>query len=237
MNREAAVDRLYDLLADLERRLGGYRRLSDCDGYMDWPERGVYFFFAADETRADDDLPRVTRVGTHAVSGDSGASLWNRLRDHRGTFSGNHADGGNHRGSVFRLRVGEAFVRRDGLQSEYPYWGEGSSAPADGVRDEEHPMEQRVSDYIRNLPLLWLEVDDEPGPDSDRAYLERNAIALLSNVDDDAIDARDDGWLGAHSASSRIRNSGLWNVDHVDESFDPAFLDRLEQYVRGMDRV
>lgn len=42
-------------------------------------------------------------------------------------------------------------------------------------------MERRVSDYLRQLPFLWVDVPDEPGPESDRAYLERNAIALLSN--------------------------------------------------------
>lgn len=234
MTRTTDVDRFYDLMAELRRRVGGYRYLSDCTGYMDWPDRGVYFFFAADETRDGGDQPRITRVGTHAVSEGAGTSLWSRLRGHRGTFSGDHADGGNHRGSVFRLRVGEALIARNELEDEYPRWAEGSSAPESGVRDQEYPMEQRVSDYIRNLPLLWLAVDDEPGPDSDRAYLERNAIALLSNVSADAIDPRSGEWLGTDSKSSEIRESGLWNVDHVNEACDPAFLDLLEQYVEGM---
>jgi hypothetical protein len=30
------------------------------------------------------------------------------------------------------------------------------------------------------MPFLWLAADDDPGPSSQRAYIERNAIALLS---------------------------------------------------------
>jgi hypothetical protein len=115
---------------------------------MDWPERGVYFFFSTDERRAETNQLRVTRVGTHAVSSGSGTSLWNRLRTHRGANSGTYGGGGNHRGSVFRKRVGEALIARHGLGDEYPHWGVGSSADRER-RLAEHDLEARVSDYIR----------------------------------------------------------------------------------------
>jgi hypothetical protein len=226
MSRTEDLNRLYQLLDRLERNVGGTQQLKDCHGYMDWPDRGVYFFFAADERRAHSSALRLTRVGTHAVSTGSGTTLWNRLRTHRGALSGSYEGGGNHRGSVFRERVGEALVERHGLHDEYPEWGDGSSADRD-LRLQELNLEQRVSDYIRELPFLWVDVDDEPGPGSDRAYIERNAIALASNYGSEPIDPRTEGWLGHDSPSEKIRGSGLWNVDHVDESSDPAFLDRL----------
>ena len=43
------------------------------------------------------------------------------------------------------------------------------------------------------------------------------------------MDPPSDGWLGRHAASERVRASGLWNSDHVDEPCDPSFLDRLER--------
>jgi len=147
-------------------------RKATCDGYMDWPDRGVYFFFATDERQTDTDQLRLTRVGTHAVSRGSGTSLWTRLRTHRGALSGTYEGGGNHRGSVFRERVGEAMVERHALHDEYPEWGDGSSAGRD-LRLEELEMERRVSDYVRKLPFLWVSIDDEPGPESNRSYLER----------------------------------------------------------------
>ena len=42
-------------------------------------------------------------------------------------------------------------------------------------------LKGKVSDIIREMPFLWLEVDDPPGRDSLRGYIESNSIALLSN--------------------------------------------------------
>jgi len=230
MSRRSDLDRLYDLLDRLEDNVGGKQRLGDCTGYMDWPERGVYFFFADDETRNATDQLRLTRIGTHAVSTESGTSLWNRLRTHRGANSGTYEDGGNHRGSVFRKRVGEAMIERGDLHDEYPHWGEGSSAGRDR-RLAELKHERRVSEYVRDLPFLWVNVGDEPGPDSDRAYIERNAIALVSNYQKEPLDPRVEEWLGHDNPRGRIAESGLWNIDHVDKHYDPAFLDRLAEAV------
>ena len=230
MTRKRDIERLYRLLEELEEIVGGKQKLKDCTGYMDWPDRGVYVFFAPDEYRGSGDQLRVTRIGTHAVSEGSSTSLWDRLRTHRGAKRGTYEGGGNHRGSVFRKRVGEAFVERESLNDEYPHWGEGSSAKRERRLDELE-MERRVSDYLRDLPFLWLNVNDEPSADSQRAYIERNMIALLSNYQRDTVDARSDGWLGKHSRSEKIRKSGLWNVNHVDEEYDEGFLDRLESAI------
>nr|WP_299262426.1 hypothetical protein [Halorientalis sp.] len=54
MARENDLNRLYDLLTELEDRVDGKQRLGDCTGYMDWPERGVYFVFSHDERRDRD---------------------------------------------------------------------------------------------------------------------------------------------------------------------------------------
>ncbi|MFB6299620.1 MAG: hypothetical protein ABEH65_05100 [Halobacteriales archaeon] len=88
MAREDDIDRFYALLEELDRQVDGPYKLKDCTGYMDWPERGVYFFFEPGETRATTERLRVTRVGTHAVSTGSGTSLWDRLKQHYGTGSG-----------------------------------------------------------------------------------------------------------------------------------------------------
>lgn len=224
MSREDDIERLYTLLDQLEEQVGGKQRLDDCTGYMDWPDRGVYFFFTKD-------AERLSRVGTHAVSEGSGTKLWDRLRTHRGANSGTYEGGGNHRGSVFRKEVGRSLINKHGLHDDYPDWGDGSTAKRE-LRLSELDMEQRVSEYIRDLPFLWLNVDDEPSADSDRAYLERNTIALLSNYQKQSLDPQPTEWLGTHSRSQEIQESGLWNVNHVEESYDPAFLDLFEEQVR-----
>ena len=234
--RQRDLDRFYDLLHDLEQRVGGTRKLKNCTGYMDWPDRGVYFFAEPGETRDSSGQMRVTRVGTHAVSEGSSTSLWDRLKQHYGTGSGssNHPHGGNHRGSVYRKRVGEAIIEKHDLHDDYPDWDKRwSSIDRDRseVRDEEYILERRVSTYIREQPFLWVDVDDEPSADSDRAFIEQNAIALLSNFDDQMVDPRDDGWLGKYSRSREIRESGLWNVNHVEELYELDFLSMLEDAV------
>ena len=49
-------------MEELEKIIGGKRTLSNCDGSMEWPKRGVYFFFEEGEFRENDEL-RVVRVG------------------------------------------------------------------------------------------------------------------------------------------------------------------------------
>jgi hypothetical protein len=82
------------------------------------------------------------------------------------------------------------------------------------------------------MPFLWLEVADKPGPQSMRKYIERNAIGLLSNYNRPVIDGPSHDWLGQYCANDKVRESGLWNVDHVDEQYDPAFLRCLEGLIK-----
>ena len=222
----------YSILDRLEKESGGARKLSDCSGRMDWPKRGVYFFRESDEDRVDTGTgPRIVRVGTHALKVGSSTRLWTRLSQHRGQPS---TGGGNHRGSIFRLIVGTALASREGFES--PTWGDGSTANRE-VRDSEYDLECKVSKVIGDMTFLWLSIADDAGPESQRGYIERNAIALLSNYGRGPLDQPSQGWLGHHCNRERVRNSGLWNSNHVDERYDPAFLDRLDQFVSVADRV
>ena len=106
-------------------------------------------------------------------------------------------------------------------------WGQGSSAKRE-IREQEKWLERKVSDVIRAMPFLWLRIEDEPGPGSLRGYIERNAIALLSNYARPPLDPASGAWLGRHCDRQRVRESGLWNQNHVDERCDVAFLQVLE---------
>ena len=112
MSRRADIGAFYKILDELRDRVGGYRLLRDCTGKSGWPQRGLYFFFDDGELRERSKQPRVVRVGTHAVTATSKTTLWNRLHTHRGRAGG----GGNHRGSIFRRRIGEALI----ATSRYP---------------------------------------------------------------------------------------------------------------------
>jgi hypothetical protein len=195
------VVRFYEILSIMERQYGGKRMLADCDARMPWPKRGVYFFFEPGELRSDSGGElRVVRVGTHAVSTGSKSMLWGRLSQHRG---------GNHRGSVFRLLVGAAMATRN-QQLATPTWGKGQSAQK-SIREREEDLEREVSRYIGRMPFLWVEADDTPSSESVRAYIERNAIAMLSNVTtvtSKVIDPCSPAWLGLCCPSENVRTSG-----------------------------
>ncbi len=227
-SRLTDLNRFYEILKKIEQKTGGKRILNDCNARMNCPRRGIYFFFEKGESRQNEREPRVARIGTHAVSANAKSTLWRRLKAHKGRDGGKHEGGGNHRGSIFRLHVGTAIINREGLS--FDSWGIGSSGGAD-LRDKEHPLEIRVSETIRSMPFLWLEADDDLGPNSIRKYIERNSIALLSNFNRESIDPPSPGWLGQYCSNEKVRKSGLWNVDHVDEGYDTAFLEVLSRLV------
>ena len=84
MSKRDDLIAFYALMEKLERR--GKRRLSEADGSMIWPNKGVYFFFEPGEDRScSGQGSRVVRVGTHGLTASSDSSLWQRLRQHRGT--------------------------------------------------------------------------------------------------------------------------------------------------------
>lgn len=237
MSRLADVRQFYVLMDVLRQRVGGATTLRKCNGRLSWPSRGVYFFLEPGEHRTQSGTAeRVVRVGTHALTASSRTSLWNRLSLHAGSRA---SGSGNHRGSIFRLLVGEASKTKTGA-SEPKSWGIGShpgvaadrlGLTAADVRARERELEVSVSQYIVNLPFLFVAAEDEPGPSSIRGAIERNSIALLSNYHRDTVDPASPEWLGRYSARERVRESGLWNNNYVDEAYDPDYLQILERAV------
>jgi hypothetical protein len=218
-DRENDRRRLHDLLDQLADQQGGRRRLAECHGRLGWPSHGVYFFYEDGETTTDG-RPRVVRVGTHALTTTSRTTLWQRLRQHRGAVGGRNPGRGDHRGSIFRLHVGAALIRRDRLPDELlASW----LAQKPATRHPHEPeVERAVSAIITAMPFTWLAVPNASDGRSARGDIERNAIALLAHSSSSA------GWLGRRATSSAVRASGLWNVNHVNEPYDRGFLDRLE---------
>ncbi len=239
MNRLGDLLRFYDLLDRLSHQIGGPRQLAESTGRHRWPERGVYFFFEPGEMRLDTGKgPRVVRVGTHAITNESRTTLWSRLSQHRGN-AGNK--GGNHRGSVFRGLVGAA-LQAKAASPAVRSWGHKQDArnaslslglSLETLQAEERPVEVAVSQYIGGMPFLWIAVPDRPGTGSDRSTIERGAISLLSNWERPPLDPPSETWLGLLSDRDRVSGSGLWNVQHVAEDYDPAFLQLLEERVRA----
>jgi hypothetical protein len=228
-SRAEDLAQFYELLRKVRDHLGGTPYLRDLHGRFNWPQKGVYFFFQEDELRSGEFREsRVVRVGTHAVSIGSKSTLWNRLRAHKGTGNGL----GNHRGSIFRLHVGASMIIQGGLQERYPHWGIGQYA-APVIRDCEADLERAVSEYIGRMRVLWVGIYDTPSSHSDRAYIEQNSIGLLAGQEG-PTDTASPSWLGNHSPILAIRKSSLWNVNYVNGTYSPAFLNIFSRYVNMM---
>lgn len=241
MSRLADLVRFYSLLDRLDQHLGGTRTLATFDRFRDWPDRGLYLFFEPSEVRQESGSgPRIVRVGTHALAAGSRSTLRQRLGQHRGQASG----GGNHRGSIFRLLIGQALMAR-GKLAHCNSWGvKGDAGKASvaldikraDLADAEAAVERAVTDYVGAMPFLWIDVNDEPGPNSLRGIIERNSIALLSNHGRTILDAPSPHWLGYSSDRPLVRGSGLWNQRHVEETHDPMFLEVLEEMIQKTGR-
>lgn len=222
-HRSEAIERLYELFSALVKETG-FNTLEDVV-QTQLPKQGLYFFFDEHEpSKYSTRLPRLVRVGTHAVSAGSKATLRTRLRAHLGLAAG----GGNHRASIFRLHVGRALIERSGMHERFPDWGKGQSAER-SISETEAELEKEVSAYIKKLRLLYLPIADEAGKRSDRAILEAFVIALITEYLA-ILDLPSKSWLGNWSDRNPIRNSGLWNVRGVGVPADLSLMDKLEQF-------
>lgn len=106
IERRRLIAELYEELSNVAEKQG-LHTLRQVLSSGKLPKQGVYIFFeGAEQSAFSTRLPRIVRIGTHAVSAGSKTALRTRLRTHFGTKSGN----GNHRGSIFRLHVGEAIA-------------------------------------------------------------------------------------------------------------------------------
>ena len=221
MDRAGTVREFYAQIEELERRMGGRWRLLHADAQRPWPHRGVFLLFERGERRSGSGVgSRVVHAGTHALTEGSGSTLWSCLRQHRGNVN---PPGGNHRASQLRKIVGEAIMAKK-PELAVDSWGRGDKGPARGNRSEVM-LERLVSRRISGMSVVCLPVEDAPGPDSLRAFIARNAIALLSGFAEAASDPPSAYWLGLHSLRERVRGSGLWNDGDVDAEVDSTFLE------------
>lgn len=230
-SQAAETDDFYALLDDLAKRIGGVKRLSDAGLARQCPKAGLYFFLEEGEVRCPNGRPRVVRVGTHALTATSKTTLWGRLRQHMGRTSGSNPGGGNHRGSIFRRHVGSALLNQRNNKHLLNSWM--APYPHPDQLSAERELEVQVSHVIRAMPFLWLSVPTHSDGTSDRGLLERNLIALLSTLAGGTDDASST-WLGRYASASKVRQSSLWNVNHVGDRFDPGTLEVLRSYVGAM---
>jgi hypothetical protein len=128
---------------------------------------------------------------------------------------------------VFRHHVGLAMLESGRWPHQVASWDADRPVEA-GARAAEAQLEVAVSEYIRALSFVVVPVDDSASPNSRRGVIERGAIGLLAAAARVGLIRASDQWLGLSARRREIRDSMLWNVNHVYESHSPAFLSAME---------
>jgi hypothetical protein len=181
-----------ELAAELQKLVSALPRFGGMFARAEVPSDGIYFFFERGETvqHRGRVFDRVVRVGTHRVDG----RLPVRLRSH---YSGNR------RGSVFRRHLGAALLAKSGqIDAELDVWYRSRSARFPTVESEVTvALSERFS-------FCCVAVNDV----IDRLSFERGLIALLSRFQ---LASPSEFWLGRAATRLEIRESGLWNTQHV----------------------
>ncbi len=167
------------------------------------PTNGLYFFFERGEvvSCSHRSIERIVRVGTHRSDG----RLPRRVLQH---FSGNR------RGSVFRYHLGSALLTHaNPTDPRIPTWANNKRLPIPEI-------EEAVSKILRHqFTFCCVRVDRK----EERMVLERGFIALLAQQ---PLGSPSENWLGRHAVRAAIRQSGLWNTQHVEaEPLHPAEFD------------
>lgn len=209
-DRSEDLEVFYKALDRLRRKQGviTFSKLKEAASRLSKP--GVYFIFDPNEKRRRNPSQlRCVRVG-------EGSRLWSRLQEHCS----------NHYASVFRHHVGAAMLKRRGLSELLASWKRKDR----GARDEERPWEKAVSDYIGKMQILWVEVQDKPGPETLRSFIEEKSVGLLA-WPAGRLDLPSRNWLGRDSISDKVSESGLWNVHYLRSAYDPSFLEKFRECV------
>lgn len=187
------------------------------------PKNGLYFSYEDGEVNSHDGGPRIVRVGNHPHSQNR---LYGRLCNHYYE---------NKNSSVFRKLLGGALMRRQDLNHAClkPAPGKGHWEKQ-GERTCERcgPFEKEVSALLRErFRFRVVGIDDMEF----RNLMERKLIGILS----ECPKCQPSGdWLGRFAYSEKVRRSGMWNSDYVNETYTivpeewPRFMAAVTQTMR-----
>lgn len=210
--RTPADTTMLRLTQTVHNLLLGTPRLNTSADKRALPADGLYVFFERGEfvNVGDRHIERIVRVGTHRKDG----RFPGRIRDH---FSGNS------RASVFRRHLGGALLARDDPHDlRIDPW-------MSGTRPDFPEVEERVGQELREqftfcaIPVAHA---------SEGLRLERGLIALLAQ---EPLGPPSRAWLGRHALRPEIRDSGLWNTQHLKaKPLDDAGLARLRDLVAAI---
>jgi hypothetical protein len=177
----------------------------------DLPNNGLYFFYEEGERFSVNGQlgDRIVRIGTHREQDRLPDRILNHFRGDRNT-------------SIFRRLLGSAIIQRENPSDpRLQQWLEQGTPTLTDI-------EERVSRELReHFSFRCVKVEDRDG----RMELEERLIATLARCS--TTYPPSPNWLGLFAASEKVRESGIWNDQHVDSQryMREDDLSRLERLV------
>jgi len=184
------------------------------------PQNGIYILFEAGEYAHGTN--RIVRIGTHTGNNQ----LLSRLKQH---FIKENKDR-----SIFRKNIGRVILNR-AKDSYLAKWDLKLTTREDKkkflhlidpVRQKQ--IEQQVTSLIqKNFSFVVFQVNSKER----RLFLESRIISTVSLCQDCKPSAN---WFGNYSTKSKIRESGLWQVNELyKQPFDEIEFETFEQAIKN----
>lgn len=186
---------------------------------VNFPTNGIYFLFEKGELSHSTN--RIVRIGTHRGQD----RLPSRLIEH---YINENKDR-----SIFRKNIGRALLKKAHdpflKKWEYDLTKREAKILLESAVDfaYQRKIEIQVTNVIRSeFSFIVIPINSY----EDRHYFERKAIATVSLC---SICEPSHAWLGLSSPVQKIRESGLWNVQHLyKEPLTEIDIERLKILIK-----
>jgi len=188
------------------------------------PQNGIYIIFEQGEKYKGFD--RIVRVGTHTGNNQ----LRSRLNQHFVNENKNR--------SIFRKNIGRSLLNKS--ESKYSiFWELDTTSRMDKAKNLklldltfEKELEKKISNYIQtNLSFCAFTVETK----EERLFWESRIVSTLALASDIKPSTN---WLGNYSPKSKIKSSGLWQVNELyKEKLSESEFEKLKQKIDAQERT
>jgi len=180
------------------------------------PENGIYFFYEEGESwgHGGDGL-RITRIGTHRDG-----NFRSRIAEHyllkESDMNFDATKRAPHDRSIFRKHIGRALLNQD-KDSYLQIWNKDFTKRQEReqyghLRDieKEKRIESTITQLLReSLYFRFIIIDSK----EERRRLESSLIGTVAQC---TLCRPSPTWLGENSPDRRVRESGLWQIQHLN---------------------
>ena len=195
------------------------------------PDNGIYFFYEKGELNGHSvDKPRIVRVGTH-----KNGNFKSRISDHflpKGMRLDKNKPAPKDR-SIFRKNLGRAILNK--IRPDYLTIWELDFTTRETLdkylnkRDLalEQEIEEKITEILRNnFGFKYIVIEDQKER-MGSSGLESRLIGTLSHC---SICGASPSWLGKYSPIKKIKERGLWLVQHLSS---PGISEADKEVIQG----